>query len=114
MADLIASKNNKNKVDLKNGQVCVLVEVMKGLCCLSVLPDYFLLKKYNLAELCNEETEGKAAEGETKMKEEEAKVLVAAEAEGETKMEEGEAKVLVAEAPEADIKTNEEEEKNGE
>lgn len=63
LAELITQKNLKNKVDLKNGQVCVLVEVMKGLCCLSVLPDYFVLKKYNLAELTSEETEDKFKEG---------------------------------------------------
>lgn len=98
LADLITLKNNKNKVDLKTGQVCVLVEVMKGLCCLSVLPDYFLLKKYNLVELCSEETEGKATEGETKMEAEQEKTEVAD-----------------GEIPATEIKTKEEEEeKNGE
>lgn len=93
LADLITLKNKKNKVDLKNGQVCVLVEVMKGLCCLSVLPDYFLLKKYNLAELCSEETERKAETAETKMEEGEEKIPAAkdeapATAEIEAKQEE--------------------------
>lgn len=93
MADLITLKNHKNKVDLKNAEVCVLVEVMKGLCCLSVLPDYFLLKKYNLVELCSDGTEEKAAEAETKI-EENAKVPVAdEEAATETKVcEEGDKK----------------------
>lgn len=51
LATLVTSKNVNNKVDLKNPQVVVMVEVLKGLCCLSVLPDYFKLRKYNLAEL---------------------------------------------------------------
>lgn len=88
MADLITLKNNKNKVDLKNGEVCVLVEVMKGLCCLSVLPDYFLLKKYNLAELCG--TEEKTAEGEAKMEEETVAVSVEPAGETEAKIKETE------------------------
>lgn len=51
LASLVTLKNVNNKVDLKNPQVVVMVEVLKGLCCLSVLPDYFKLRKYNLAEL---------------------------------------------------------------
>lgn len=52
LADIIQAKNLHNKVDLKNPQLAVIVEVIKGFCCLSVLPDYYLLKKYNLVELC--------------------------------------------------------------
>lgn len=51
LADLVDTKNREHKVDLKNGHIAVLVEIVKGLCCLSVLPDYMKLKKYNLAEL---------------------------------------------------------------
>lgn len=51
LADMITAKNIENKVDLKHAAVTVLVEVIKGHCCLSVLPDYFKLKKYNLTEL---------------------------------------------------------------
>lgn len=50
-AEIIQAKNIRNKVDLKNPQVSVIVEVIKGFCCLSVLPDYLALKKYNLVEL---------------------------------------------------------------
>ena len=51
LAGMIATKNIKNKVDLKNAEISVVVEVIKGLCCLSVVPDYLKLKKFNLAEL---------------------------------------------------------------
>lgn len=51
LADMVSAKNIQNKVDLKHAQLTVLVEVIKGHCCLSVLPDYFKLKKYNLTEL---------------------------------------------------------------
>lgn len=51
LAELVDLKSREHKVDLKNGHYSVLVEIVKGLCCLSVLPDYMKLKKYNLAEL---------------------------------------------------------------
>lgn len=60
LAVLVDSKNREHKVDLKNGNISVLVEIVKGLCCLSVLPDYMKLKKYNLAELMST---GKPDEG---------------------------------------------------
>lgn len=51
LASLVSQKNILNKVDLKNAKKTILVEVIKGLCCITVLNDYFLLKKYNLNEL---------------------------------------------------------------
>lgn len=51
LANLAASKNVNNKVDLKNPQVAIIVEILKGFCCLSCLPDYHKFRKYNLAEL---------------------------------------------------------------
>lgn len=51
LADMITAKNIQNKVDLKHAEATVLIEVIKGHCCLGVLPDYFKLKKYNLTEL---------------------------------------------------------------
>lgn len=51
-ADIIQAKNAKNKVDLSTPQLSVIVEIIKGFCCLSVLPDYYALKKYNVVELC--------------------------------------------------------------
>lgn len=51
LAGLVAFKNVHHKVDLKNAECSVIVEVLKGICCLSVLPNYLKWKKYNISEL---------------------------------------------------------------
>ncbi|XP_061392792.1 THUMP domain-containing protein 1 homolog [Musca vetustissima] len=51
LADIIHAKNVKHKVDLKYAKKSLIVEVIKGLCCLSVAEDYMAMKKYNLVEL---------------------------------------------------------------
>lgn len=72
LADMISFKNSLHKVDLKNAKLTVVIEIVKGLCCISILPDYFLLKKYNVSELTNikedtEKTDGKSDEKGTKI-----------------------------------------------
>lgn len=57
LAKLVDFKNSAHKVDLKTPKITVVVEVIKGLCCISMLPDYFKMKKYNLHELAQEEKE---------------------------------------------------------
>ncbi|XP_055628784.1 THUMP domain-containing protein 1 homolog [Toxorhynchites rutilus septentrionalis] len=52
LAGLISAKNAGNKANLKNPELAVIVEVIKGLCLISVVPEYFQLKKYNLVEIC--------------------------------------------------------------
>lgn len=54
LAELIVAKNMKNKVDLKEPEFSVIVEIIKGLCCLSVIPYYIKYRKYNLSELCSQ------------------------------------------------------------
>lgn len=51
LASLVAFKNVQHKVDLKNAECSVIVEILKGICCLSVLPNYLKWKKYNISEL---------------------------------------------------------------
>ncbi|XP_037050966.1 THUMP domain-containing protein 1 homolog [Bradysia coprophila] len=51
LAGLVAFKNVHHKVDLKNAECSVIVEILKGICCLSVLPNYLKWKKYNITEL---------------------------------------------------------------
>ncbi|XP_013117466.2 THUMP domain-containing protein 1 homolog [Stomoxys calcitrans] len=51
LADIIHAKNIKHKVDLKYANKSLIVEVIKGLCCLSVVDNYMGMKKYNLVEL---------------------------------------------------------------
>lgn len=82
LADIVALKNTGNKVNLNEPQLSIIVEIIKGHCLLSVLPDYIKLKKYNVNELwankkkessekAEEETEqevteaGKEGNGET-------------------------------------------------
>lgn len=52
LADMIIRRHPENRADLKHPQLAVIVEVIRNMCCLSVLPEYFELRKYNLLELC--------------------------------------------------------------
>ncbi|TRY86150.1 hypothetical protein DNTS_030209 [Danionella cerebrum] len=51
VAALVAKLNPRNKVDLKNPELSIVIEVIKTVCCVSVLPDYFRFRKYNLQEV---------------------------------------------------------------
>ncbi|CAB3242999.1 unnamed protein product [Arctia plantaginis] len=55
LADLIVLKNGGNKADLKNPGLCIIVEIIKGMCLLSIVDNYFTYKKYNLHEICKED-----------------------------------------------------------
>ncbi|XP_068630583.1 THUMP domain-containing protein 1 homolog [Battus philenor] len=60
LADLIVLKNGNNKADLKNPSLCIIVEIIKGICLLSVVDNYFLYKKYNLHELSKDDSSNDA------------------------------------------------------
>ncbi|XP_012710105.2 THUMP domain-containing protein 1 isoform X1 [Fundulus heteroclitus] len=109
IASLVGKLNPKNKVDLTNPELTIIVEVIKSVCCVSVARDYTLYRKYNVQEVVKEDapkadaaktrTEPNAAEqkdehngGEAEEKkvaaeekEEEEKKKVAAEEEEEEK-----------------------------
>ncbi|XP_017668828.1 PREDICTED: THUMP domain-containing protein 1 [Lepidothrix coronata] len=51
LAGIVGSLNPENKVDLNNPQYTVVVEIIKTVCCLSVVRDYVLFRKYNLQEV---------------------------------------------------------------
>ncbi|KAM6156210.1 THUMP domain-containing protein 1 [Rhynchocyon petersi] len=51
LAGIVGSLNSENKVDLTNPQYTVVVEIIKTVCCLSVVKDYMLFRKYNLQEV---------------------------------------------------------------
>ncbi|KAM4829342.1 THUMP domain-containing protein 1 [Thomomys bottae] len=51
LAGIVASLNSENKVDLTNPQYTVVVEIIKAVCCMSVVEDYMLFRKYNLQEV---------------------------------------------------------------
>lgn len=52
LAEMIVRRHPENRVDLKHPQLAVIVEVIRNMCCLSVLPEFFELRKYNFLELC--------------------------------------------------------------
>lgn len=56
LAELIVLKNSGNKADLKNPGLCIIVEIIKGICLLSIVDNYFSYKKYNLNELYKEDS----------------------------------------------------------
>lgn len=55
IAGLIGKLNPKNKVDLTNPELTVIVEVIKAVCCISVVKDYTLYRKYNVQEVVKED-----------------------------------------------------------
>ncbi|XP_030002888.1 THUMP domain-containing protein 1 [Sphaeramia orbicularis] len=56
VASLVGKLNPKNKVDLTNPELTIIVEVIKAVCCLSVVKDYTLYRKYNVQEVVKEDT----------------------------------------------------------
>lgn len=51
LAGMVSAKNPANRVDLTQPELSVLVEIIRNMCCISVLPDYYHFKKYNLLEI---------------------------------------------------------------
>lgn len=62
LAQMITFKNSLHKVDLKNAKLTVVLEIVRGLCCLSILPDFIHLKKFNVSELTNVKDEKESME----------------------------------------------------
>lgn len=60
---LVGKLNPKNKVDLTSPELTIIVEVIKAVCCLSVVKDYTLYRKYNVQEVVKDETP--KADGDT-------------------------------------------------
>ncbi|XP_017756971.1 PREDICTED: THUMP domain-containing protein 1 [Eufriesea mexicana] len=80
LAEIINKKNPGNKADLKNPELAVIVEMIRGVCLMSVAPNYYKFKKYNLLEICSvkEPTSEMKQEGEN----------ISSEQKKETKMSE--------------------------
>ncbi|XP_071976615.1 THUMP domain-containing protein 1 [Engystomops pustulosus] len=71
LAGIVGSMNPENKVDLTNPEYTIVVEIIKNVCCMSVVKDYTLFRKYNLQEVVksvNEEKPQEPAEDEAKEK----------------------------------------------
>ncbi|XP_060910784.1 THUMP domain-containing protein 1 [Labrus mixtus] len=56
VAGLVGKLNPKNKVDLTNPELTIIVEVIRAVCCISVVKDYTLYRKYNVQEVVKEDT----------------------------------------------------------
>ncbi|KAF5278100.1 hypothetical protein FQR65_LT03616, partial [Abscondita terminalis] len=48
IASMISTKNSEHKVDLKGGEVSVVIEIIKGFALIGVVPNFLKYKKYNL------------------------------------------------------------------
>uniref|UniRef100_A0A8B9F2A3 THUMP domain-containing protein 1 n=1 Tax=Amazona collaria TaxID=241587 RepID=A0A8B9F2A3_9PSIT len=87
LAGIVGSLNPENKVDLNNPQYTVVVEIIKTVCCLSVVRDYVLFRKYNLQEVVKSNKDDKQQNTSSLTEEQNSKV-VKPEAEGEQKSSE--------------------------
>ncbi|XP_069762368.1 THUMP domain-containing protein 1 isoform X2 [Narcine bancroftii] len=59
LAGVVVNLNAENKVDLRNPEYTIIVEIIKGVCCVSVVRDYILFRKYNLQEVTKMDNEEK-------------------------------------------------------
>ncbi|NP_001088169.1 THUMP domain containing 1 S homeolog isoform X1 [Xenopus laevis] len=57
LAGIVASQNPENKVDLSKPENTIIVEIIKNVCCLSVVKDYTVFRKYNLQEVVKSSNE---------------------------------------------------------
>lgn len=80
----MGSLNPENKVDLNNPQYTVVVEIIKTVCCLSVVRDYVLFRKYNLQEVVKSNKED-GRQNPSSLTEEQNSEVVKAETEEEEK-----------------------------
>ncbi|XP_061535550.1 THUMP domain-containing protein 1 [Phycodurus eques] len=64
IAGLVGKLNPKNKVDLTQPDLTIILEVIKAVCCVSVVREYTRYRKYNLQEVVKDE-EPKKEEGGT-------------------------------------------------
>lgn len=78
LIDVLQAANSANAPDLKTPEVVINVEVIKNVCCLSILPGYFTpYCKYNLVGIANKNKEQEEKQKENsadKVKESEPKV----------------------------------------
>lgn len=51
LAGILGSLNSENKVDFTNPQNTMVVEIVNAVCCLCVVKDYTLFRKYNLQDM---------------------------------------------------------------
>ncbi|CAG9784999.1 unnamed protein product [Diatraea saccharalis] len=66
LAEMAVMKNADNKADLKNPTLCIVVEIIKGICLLSIVENYYKYKKYNVHELTKDESSNECEETQAK------------------------------------------------
>lgn len=52
---IVTETNSENKVDLKNANVSIVIEVIKGIALIGVVPDFIKYKKYNLISIVEQD-----------------------------------------------------------
>ncbi|XP_072396392.1 THUMP domain-containing protein 1 homolog [Diabrotica undecimpunctata] len=55
VAELVSTANPSNKVDLKNANVSIVIEVIRSMALIGVVPDFMKYKKYNLLAVVDTE-----------------------------------------------------------
>lgn len=61
LSGLVDKMNPLHKVDLSNPELSIIIEIIKSVCCVSVVTDYMLFRKYNLQEVAKEPTNQSAS-----------------------------------------------------
>ncbi|NWU66208.1 THUM1 protein, partial [Pterocles burchelli] len=84
LAGIVGSLNPENKVDLNNPKYTIVVEIIKNVCCFSVVRDYVLFRKYNLQEVVKSNKED-TQQNPSSLREEQNSKVVKPEAEEEQK-----------------------------
>ncbi|XP_069545733.1 THUMP domain-containing protein 1 isoform X1 [Brachyistius frenatus] len=105
IAGLVGKLNPKNKVDLTNPELTIIVEVIKAVCCISVVKDYTLYRKYNVQEVVKEDApkpDVTAAKTETNTAEQKEKHNTGEADKDEKKGEEDEDKIVPQDKKEVD------------
>ncbi|CAI5792116.1 domain-containing 1 [Podarcis lilfordi] len=69
LAGVVGHLNPENKVDLSNPEFTIVVGIIKNICCLSVVKDYILFRKYNLQEVVKSK-EGEGQQDASKVSQE--------------------------------------------
>jgi len=64
IATVVKGLNSEAKVDFKAPDLCIVVEIIRSVCCIGVVKNYYQLKKYNLVEMVKDETDAKPETGE--------------------------------------------------
>ncbi|NWI69687.1 THUM1 protein, partial [Todus mexicanus] len=75
LAGIVGSLNPENKVNLNNPQYTIVVEIIKNVCCLSVVKDYVLFRKYNLQEVVKSNKDGPQQNPSSLTEEQNSKVV---------------------------------------